>query len=84
MGGAVLSCPRDGGHDLGRCCGCRQRTVLGIEQRLPLQVGQVHNVVIDQADGADAGRRQVKRQEIEATAGYFAEPGQLQWVPKLR
>ena len=37
MGGAVLICPRDDGHDLGRCCGSGQRTVFRIEQRLPLQ-----------------------------------------------
>ncbi len=35
--------------------------LVGAEQDLPLQVGQLDAVVIDEADGAHAGRGQVQR-----------------------
>ena len=51
-----------------RALGFRRAELVGGVHDLALQVRQAHRVVIDDADGADAGRRKVKQQRRAETA----------------
>jgi len=58
----------DGGDGFGRRFDLRHADVAGAVNDLTLQVRQVHHIIIDDADRADAGGRQIHRGRRSQTA----------------
>ncbi|KAF0128679.1 MAG: hypothetical protein FD152_2284 [Xanthobacteraceae bacterium] len=68
--------PADGA---GRALGLEHVDILGAVDDLALQVGERHAVVVDDADGADAGGGEVEEQRRTESAGAdHQDPRRLQ------
>ena len=58
---------------VGGRCDFRAAHVAGAEKHLALQIREIHDVEIDQADAADAGRREIKSERRAEAAGADAK-----------